>query len=608
MYGSLREFVDILEKEGELVRVGAFVDPVEEMAEIADRVVKVGGKALLFENTGTGFPVAMNLFGSDRRMALALGAATLDEVPARIDRLVSAAISPKGTLGEKLAMLPVLGEASRWFPKKVRGRGECQQVVLEGDGARLGALPVLKCWPADGGRFVTLPMVNTVDPDTGIRNVGMYRMQLFGDRETGMHWHMHKTGARHYEAWRRAGRRMPVSVCLGGDPVYTYAATAPLPDGIDEYLLAGFLRRRPVRLVRCLTNELWVPDDCDFVIEGYVDPAEEKAVEGPFGDHTGFYSLEDRYPLFHVTAITHRQGAVWPATVVGIPPQEDLYIAKATETIFLAPMRLAVQPDLTDLYMPAAGVAHNIAVAGFTPRYPGHVRQAVSALWGAGQMTFNKYLLMIPSGTDPRNVHTVAGLWRHADLSRALIRGEGVLDVLDHAAAVTGYGSKMAFDLTGCTPDVPLWPLPDRVVAAGGIGAWSLEWLAEWGVVALFAEPDAVVDVGEFLRRNALRPQALVLFDAAAEGLSGEELLWLATGNTDAGRDVAFREGVLVADARTKLPGRPGYPSRFPNVVTADEATMDKVDRRWNEYGLGALQPSPSRRYRRLVRSDRAEV
>lgn len=608
MYGSLREFVDILEKEGELVRVGAFVDPVEEMAEIADRVVKVGGKALLFENTGTGFPVAMNLFGSDRRMALALGAETLDEVPARIDRLVSTAMSPKGTLGEKLAMLPVLGEASKWFPKKVRGRGECQQVVLEGDDARLGALPVLKCWPADGGRFVTLPMVNTVDPDTGIRNVGMYRMQVFGDRETGMHWHMHKTGARHYEAWRRAGRRMPVSVCLGGDPVYTYAATAPLPDGIDEYLLAGFLRRRPVRLVRCLTNELWVPDDCDFVIEGYVDPAEEKVVEGPFGDHTGFYSLEDRYPLFHVTAITHRQGAVWPATVVGIPPQEDLYIAKATETIFLAPMRLAVQPDLTDLYMPAAGVAHNIAVAGFTPRYPGHVRQAVSALWGAGQMTFNKYLLMVPSGTDPRNAHTVAGLWRHADLSRALIRGEGVLDVLDHAAAVTGYGGKMAFDLTGCTPDVPLWSLPDRVVAAGGIGAWSLEWLAEWGVVALFAEPDAAVDVGEFLRRNALRPQALVLFDAAAEGLSGEELLWLATGNTDAGRDVAFREGVLVADARTKLPGRPGYPSRFPNVVTADEATMDKVDRRWNEYGLGALQPSPSRRYRRLVRSDRAEV
>lgn len=608
MYGGLREYIDLLEREGELVRVKACVNPAEEMTEIADRVVKHAGKALLFERTGTEFPVAMNLFGSPRRMALALGARSLDEIPARMERLLGAALSPKGTLAEKMGALPLLGEAARWFPKRLRGRGACQQVVRTGGDASLAALPVLRCWPADGGRFVTLPMVHTADPETGAVNVGMYRMQVFDERTTGMHWHMHKTGARHYEAWRRAGRRMPVSVCLGGDPVYTYAATAPLPDGIDEYLLAGFLRRRPVRLVRCLTNELWVPDDCDFVIEGYVDPAEEKVVEGPFGDHTGFYSLEDRYPLFHVTAITHRQGAVWPATVVGIPPQEDLYIAKATETIFLAPMRLAVQPDLTDLYMPAAGVAHNIAVAGFTPRYPGHVRQAVSALWGAGQMTFNKYLLMIPSGTDPRNVHTVAGLWRHADLSRALIRGEGVLDVLDHAAAVTGYGGKMAFDLTGCTPDVPLWPLPDRVVAAGGIGAWSLEWLAEWGVVALFAEPDAAVDVGEFLRRNALRPQALVLFDAVAEGLSGEELLWLATGNTDAGRDVAFREGVLVADARTKLPGRPGYPSRFPNVVTADEATMDKVDRRWNEYGLGALQPSPSRRYRRLVRSDRAEV
>ena len=610
MYASLQEYIDRLDREGELVRIAAPVDPVLEMAEIADRMAKSpgGGRALLFERTGTEFPVLMNLFGSDRRMALALGVERLGDIAASIGALLREATAPKGTLGEKLGALPLLGRASRWFPKRVRGRGACQQTVWRGAEADLGRLPVLQCWPCDGGRFVTLPMVHTVDPETGVPNVGMYRMQLFDGQTTGMHWHMHKTGARHYEAWRRAGRRMPVSVCLGGDPVYTYAATAPLPDGIDEYLLAGFLRRRPVRLVRCLTNELWVPDDCDFVIEGYVDPAEEKAVEGPFGDHTGFYSLEDRYPLFHVTAITHRQGAVWPATVVGIPPQEDLYIAKATETIFLAPMRLAVQPDLTDLYMPAAGVAHNIAVAGFTPRYPGHVRQAVSALWGAGQMTFNKYLLMIPSGTDPRNVHTVAGLWRHADLSRALIRGEGVLDVLDHAAAVTGYGGKMAFDLTGCTPDVPLWPLPDRVVAAGGIGAWSLEWLAEWGVVALFAEPDAAVDVGEFLRRNALHPQALVLFDAAAEGLSGEELLWLATGNTDAGRDVAFREGGLVSDARTKLPGRPGYPSHFPNVVTADEATMDQVDRRWNEYGLGALLSSPSRRYRRLVRSDRAEV
>ena len=238
MYGSLREYIDRLEREGELVRVKTFVNPVEEMAEIADRVVKHGGKALLFENTGTPFPVAMNLFGSDRRMALALGAASLDELPLRIGRLAEAAMSPKGSLAEKIGTLPLLGEAARWFPKRLRGRGACQQVVRTGDDASLDILPVLKCWPADGGRFVTLPMVHTVDPVTGAGNVGMYRMQVFDDRTTGMHWHMHKTGAKHYEAYRRAGRRMPVSVCLGGDPAYAYAATAPLPDGIDEYLLA----------------------------------------------------------------------------------------------------------------------------------------------------------------------------------------------------------------------------------------------------------------------------------------------------------------------------------------------------------------------------------
>lgn len=457
MYGSLREYIDLLEREGELVRIKACVNPVEEMAEIADRVVKHGGRALLFENTGTAFPVAMNLFGSDRRMALALGVASLDELPARIERLVGEVMSPKGSFVQKIGALPLLGEAARWFPKRMRGRGACQQVVRTGGDASLDLLPVLKCWPADGGRFVTLPMVNTADPATGAVNVGMYRMQVFDGRTTGMHWHMHKTGAKHYEAYRRAGRRMPVSVCLGGDPAYTYAATAPVPDGIDEYLLAGFLRGRPVRLVRCVTNDLYVPADCDFVIEGYVDPAEEKAVEGPFGDHTGFYSLEDRYPLFHVTAVTHRRDAVWPATVVGIPVQEDYYMAQATEKIFLAPIRLALQPDMEEMYMPAPGVAHNLAVVGLHVRYPGHVRQAVSSLWGAGQMMFNKYMLVAPAGSDVRTPQELARLLRGVEPERAAIRGEGALDVLDHAAAETGYGGKLALDLTGVPEgEVPL--------------------------------------------------------------------------------------------------------------------------------------------------------
>lgn len=244
-------------------------------------------------------------------------------------------------------MLPLLERMSRWLPRNRRGRGACQQVVRTGDEVRLSELPVLKCWPFDGGRFVTFPLVHTVDPESGVRNVGMYRMQVFSERSTGMHWHVHKTGEKHYRAYRRLGRRMPVAVCLGGDPAYAYAATAPMPDDLDEYLLAGFLRGRPVELVRCLTCDLRVPADCDFVIEGYVDPSEEKAVEGPFGDHTGFYSLEDLYPVFHVTAITRRRDAVYPATIVGVPPQEDAYIAKATERIFLAPIRRRCCPRRT---------------------------------------------------------------------------------------------------------------------------------------------------------------------------------------------------------------------------------------------------------------------
>ena len=386
-YNNLREFIERLEREGELVRVAAEVSPVEEIAELTDRMAKQpgGGKAILFERTGTDFPVVTNLMGSERRMALALGVESLDGLTRRIDALLHEVTTPKATLWEKLRMLPLLGEMARWMPRSRRGRGPCQEVVLRGEAARLSLLPVLKCWPEDGGRFVTLPMVHTLDPDTGVRNVGMYRMQVFDDRTTGMHWHVHKTGARHYDGYRRQGRRMPVAVALGGDPVYAYAATAPMPDNMDEYLLAGFLRRRPVELVRCLTCGIEVPADCDFVIEGYVDPAEEKTVEGPFGDHTGFYSLEDRYPRFHVTAITHRRDAVYPATVVGVPPEEDAYIAEATERIFLAPIRLAVQPEVRDLWMPTAGTAHNLAVVAIERRYEGQAHKVAQSLWGRGR-------------------------------------------------------------------------------------------------------------------------------------------------------------------------------------------------------------------------------
>ena len=393
---------------------------------------------------------------------------------------------------------------------------------------------------------------------------------------------------------------MPVSVALGGDPAYTYAATAPMPDNMDEYLLAGFLRRRPVKLVKCVTNDIYVPADCDFVIEGYVDPAEEKAAEGPFGDHTGFYSLEDRYPRFHVTALTRRRDAVYPATVVGIPPQEDAWIARATERIFLAPIRMALQPEVRDLTMPEAGTAHNVAVVSIDRRYEGQAVKVAQSLWGAGQMMFNKYLLVVPSGTDVRDSDALARLLRRIDPVRDLVRSEGILDVLDHATATPGFGGKIAIDATtaGAAPNpasqsesVPQLSLPEGC---------RTDLLEKWGAALAFAEPGAGVRAPEGVRY-------FVLFDPAAAELTPEELLWLAAANTDPRRDVRTEGATLVIDARSKRPGDGGNPARFPNIVTASEATVGLVDRRWTEYGLGAFVESPSRRYRRLLLSGGAQ-
>lgn len=609
MYGSLRKYIEALDRAGELIRIGARVSTAYEIAEITDRMAKSpdGGKALLFENTGSGFPVATNLMGSERRMAMALGVERLDDLTERIDALVKQAVSPKNGLADKLRMLPLLGEVAQWFPRLSSRRGECQQVVATGDEASLAALPILESWACDGGRFITLPMVNTVDPDTGIRNVGMYRMQIFDDRTTGMHWHRHKTGARHYDAYKARGERMPVSVALGGDPIYTYCATAPMPDNMDEYLLAGFLRRKPVRLVKCLTNDIRVPADCDFVIEGYVDTSEELATEGDFGDHTGFYSLKDSYPRFHVTAITHRRDAVYPATVVGIPPQEDASISKATERIFLAPIRLALQPEIVDLTMPEAGTSHNIAVVSIHKRYEGQATKVAQSLWGAGQMMFNKYLAIAPHDCNVRSADELAALLRGCDPRKAVIRGEGIYDVLDHATAECGYGGKIALDLTSADRNAEQPTCPTAISLPDGIGCRT-DLLGKWSALLLFASPDADVDIKRIIAENGINCNFAAILDRSAADLSGEELLWLAAANTDPRRDIALSDGgTVIIDARPKPSGKAGNPARWPNVVTSSEATVELVDGRWSKYGIGGFIPSPSRRYRRLALSDKAE-
>ena len=611
---TLREYIAKLEAAGELQRITTPVSTRFEITEITDRVSKSegGGKALLFENTGTEYPVLMNMMGSDKRIAMALGVESLDDIARRINDLLKGAMSPKNTLMDKLRVLPLLKDVAKWFPRKLSGRGECQQVIIEGDDVDLTKLPILTSWGYDGGPFITLPMVCTVDPDTGIPNIGMYRMQIFDSRTTGMHWHRHKTGARHYDAYKRRGERMPVSVALGGDPAYIYSATAPMPDNMDEMLLAGMLRQKPVKMVKSITNDIWVPADCDFVIEGYVDTAEGLVVEGPFGDHTGFYSLSDLYPRLHVTAITSRRDAIYPATIVGVPPMEDAYIAKATETIFLAPIRLAIQPEVRDLFMPIEGTAHNLAIVSIAKRYLGQPQKVAQGLWGAGQMMFNKYLVIAPEHTDIRSREQLFALLRHFDPERHMIPSEGILDVLDHSSPTTGYGSKLAIDLTDIDPKAEPKALkkPRTAHPAGGVELFNTELFDELGLLVLYAEREwrERVDVAEYLEKNGIEARFVALFDHGAAGsMSVNDLLWIAAANTDPKRDISLHNHTLIIDARSKRPGYGNNPKRFPNAVTSLPEVIHHVDERWAEYGLGELIESPSRRYRKLWLSDSAE-
>lgn len=448
-YVDLRDFISRLECEGELVRIRERVSRDLEITEIADRTVKSGGPALLFQNVdGFDIPVLINAFGSYRRMSMALGVNCLSEIGSRIEALLDTE-SP-GSFREKLMMVPRLARLASAFPKTVK-KGPCQDVVHKGGDASLDMLPILKCWPGDGGRFLTLPMVFTKSLETGRRNVGMYRMHVYDSRTTGMHWHVHKVGARHYAEYEKAGKRMEVAVALGGDPAITYAATAPLPEDFDEMIFAGFLRQAPVEMVQCKTVDLQVPANAEFVLEGYVDPGERR-VEGPFGDHTGYYSPADEYPVFHLTCLTHRSDPIYPATVVGRPPMEDCFIGKATERIFL-PLIKAQLPEIVDINLPVEGIFHNLAFVSIRKRYPMQARKVISALWGLGQMMLTKIIVVFDEDVNVQDTSEV--LWRlggNIDPRRDIVFVEGPVDVLDHAAPQPLFGSKMGIDATRKIP------------------------------------------------------------------------------------------------------------------------------------------------------------
>ncbi len=444
-YKDLREFIAALERNGELKRIPFEVDPVLEITEFADRAVKSGGPALLFEKPrGSDMPVLINAYASLRKMQIALEVDSVEEIAARIVEFLEMRM-PEGLIG-KLKMLPKLAEMGAFFPKTV-SKGPCQEVVRT-SGMSLAQFPILKCWPEDGGRFITLPMVFSRNPDTGKRNCGMYRMQVYDDVTAGMHWQTHKQGAEHYRRMRHHGQtRMDVAVAIGADPVSMYSSILPLPPDMDEMMIAGFLRQSPVEMVKCQTSDLEVPAQAEIVLEGYVELGELRT-EGPFGDHTGFYSLEDQYPVFHLTAITHREKPIYATTIVGPPPMEDYYMGKAIERIFLPLMRLQL-PEVRDIAMPPEGIFHNLILVSMRKSYPGHARKVMHSIWGTGQAMFSKVIVVVDEDVDVQNSSEVA--WKalnNIDPERDIEFVKGPVDSLDHSSRLPDYGSKMGIDAT----------------------------------------------------------------------------------------------------------------------------------------------------------------
>jgi 4-hydroxy-3-polyprenylbenzoate decarboxylase len=445
-YDSLRDFARRLNAAGELKRITVEVDPVLEITEIADREMKSagGGKALLFEKCkGAQFPLLINAYGSHKRMAMALGVDDVEDIARELESLLKA--KPPTSLKEAISLLGTAMELRHAKPKNVKS-GACKEVVQQTP--NLGAIPIQKCWPLDANRFICLPLVITRDPDTGARNVGCYRMQVIDGRTTFMHWQLHKTGARHWRRYMELKRRMPVAVALGGDPVYAFAATAPMPDGLDEFMLAGFLRKKSVELVQCDTNDLEVPADCDFVLEGYVEPEEKLDLEGPFGDHTGYYTLPEPYPKFHIERITHRRDAIYPSTIVGIPPMEDFYIGTASVRIFLPVFKMNF-PELVDMALPAEGTFHNLVFVSIKKTFPYQAMRVMHGLWGMGQMMFAKIIVVVDDDVNVHNTSEVLfRLCANIDPQRDVLFTKGPADVLDHATPEFGLGSKIGIDAT----------------------------------------------------------------------------------------------------------------------------------------------------------------
>ena len=646
-YKNFQHFIDTLERAGELIRIKTFVDPNLEMAEITDRMSKQpgGGKALLFENTGYEFPVLMNAYGSEKRMCLALGVQQLDDVAKEIENLFKLLAAPKEGILDKLKMLPKLNQFASWMPTVKSGKGECQEIVMrEPD---ITKLPVITCWPKDGGPFVTLPVIHTKDPNTGIRNVGMYRMQVFAPTLTAMHWHKHKVSAKHFNEYKKLNKRMPVAVALGGDPVYAYSATAPLPENVDEYMLAGFLRKKKVELVKCITQpEIEVPADADFIIEGYVEPGDEMIWEGPFGDHTGYYSLPDWYPRFHITAITHKRDPVYPATIVGIPPQEDAWLGKATERIFLAPIKMTLVPEIVDMDMPVEGVFHNLVIAKIKKDYAGQGQKVMNAMWGAGQMMFNKILVLVDGEIKIQDYEQLAKyVFENMNPATDIYFSTGPMDVLDHSCSKLGFGGKMCIDGTHKFDEEvdESYELSIKNVHKDPFGEQlKIDLASRFPEVkavntSLLQKgiPCVIISVEKNRRGHIkeLHEQICSLSEIAGvkmilyveHTVDANDLpaaLWRFCNNLDPKRDHHITKlpttnlkqqtsnytACIGFDGTRKTKEFDDFNRDWPNIIVADDATIATVDAKWSGLNMGKFIPSPSLKFKDQMYGEEAVV
>ena len=607
-FKDIQAFMKKIEDKGQLKRITAEVDADLEITEITDRISKKVGPALLFENVkGSKYPVLINAMGSYERMSMALGVEKLDDLQEDISELIN--IQNYVKIPRLIKSVPRLFRLLSVFPWKLPVKGACQEVIeLDPD---LSTIPVLKCWPDDGGKFITLPLVMTKDPDTGVQNTGMYRMQIYDKNTTGMHWHWHKDGREIYDKYRKLGGKMPVSVAIGCDPAITFSAISPLPKMIDEMMFAGYLRKWPVKMVKSITNDIYVPADAEFILEGYVDVNEPLRLEGPFGDHTGYYSLADMYPVFHVTCITHKKNAVYPTTIVGKPPMEDCYMSIATERAFL-PLLKMIYPEIVDYSLPFEGVFHNCVIVSIKKRFPGHGKKIMNSLWGMGQMMYAKMIIVVDESINPHDVKAVAKqVFESIDMTRDLVFSEGPLDALDHASAQDHYGYRLGVDATKkfeVERKEVKWnyklkeskALNDYLLNNENIASFNypIKDVLQGALIVSIKKKnpnDAKKIINELWAHEDMKyNKLLIIVDEDVDANDVSKAAWKVFNNIDAKRDLVVSEvnlednnfGHRIGIDATKKWYDEGHTREWPDDIVMCDEIKEKVTKRWREYGI----------------------